>query len=173
MDGQEQTVRQALGEYYSPIEEGKADIGGLYNLVYLRDRGIVSGDLEFYYTGYLIEALRFMRFGEGSAYGLVRSASWNYFVEKGALYLDPDSGRFHMDIDKMTAAIKDLAEKLLTIEGKGDKKAAADFLDRYAKVQPELQALLDKANEEVPVEVFPLYPRWEKTDVMSKGQLLA
>ena len=120
--GQEHIVRQALGEYYSPIEEGKADIVGLYNLVYLRDRGIISENLESQYTGYLIEALRSMRFGEGSAYGLIRSASWNYLMERGALYFDPDSGRFHMDIDKMTPAIRDLAETLLTIEGNGDKR---------------------------------------------------
>ncbi|MCK9442410.1 MAG: hypothetical protein M0Q13_13450 [Methanothrix sp.] len=162
LDGQEITVRQALGEYYSPIEEGKADIGGLYSLEYLRDRGMVSENLESPYTGFLIEALRSIRFGEGSAYGLIRSAAWNYFVEKGALYLDPDSGRFHMNMDKMTAATRDLAETLLIIEGNGDKKAASDFLDRYSKVEPQLQALLDKANEEVAVEVVPMYPHWER-----------
>ncbi len=163
-DGQEQTVRQSLGEYYSPIEEGKADIVGLYSLVYLRDMGIVSDRLESLYTGYLIEALRSVRFGEGSAYGQIRLAAWNYLMERDALYLDPGSNRFHMDTEKMTDAVEDLAETLLTIEGKGDKKDAADFLDNYSKVGPELQTLLDKANDEVPIEVVPLYPMWEKAE---------
>ena len=167
--GQEQTVRQALGEYYSPIEEGKADIVGLYNLAYLRHMGIVSESLESQYTGYLTEALRSMRFGEGSAYGLIRSAAWNYFMESGALYLDSNSGRFHMDIDKMTPAIRDLAETLLTIEGMGDKKAAVEFLDHYAEADPKLHALLEKANEEVPIEVVPLYPQWERTEPAARS----
>ncbi|MBK8050250.1 MAG: hypothetical protein IPK16_25990 [Anaerolineales bacterium] len=88
-DGQEVTVRQALGEYYSPIEEGKADISGLYNVVYLREQGIDEAPLESHYAGYLSEALRSARFGPSSAYGVIRSAAWNFFVEQGALILDP------------------------------------------------------------------------------------
>ena len=155
--GQELTIVQALGERYPPIEEGKADIAGLFNLPYLRKQGIVTGTLESHYVGYLSEALRAIRFGPGSAYGLIRSAAWNYFIEHGALRLDPASGRFTMDADKMTVAVKSLAAILLTIEGRGDALAAAVFLKNYAYVSPELKALLDKADMTVPVEFVPRY----------------
>lgn len=156
VDGQEITVRQALGEYYSPIEEGKADIGGLYDLPYLLDQGILTGTLESHYVGYLAESLRSIRFGFGSAYGMIRSAAWNFFVEQGALTYDPARRRFDLDVERMTAAVEQLVQTLLTIEGKGDADGARAFLDRYMPVKPELQALLDQADQSVPVEFVPI-----------------
>jgi dipeptidase D len=155
-DGQEPTVRQALGKLYTPIEEGKADIGGLYNVPYLLEQGILTGTLESHYVGFLSEALRSIRFGFGSAYGVIRSAAWNYFVEQGALAYDAVSRRFSMDTGRMTEAVKGLITTLLTIEGNGDVEGAQAFLDRYMPVKPELQALLQAADQTVPVEFVPV-----------------
>jgi putative hemolysin len=157
VNGQEITVSQALGEYYSPIEEGKADLTGLYDLPYLLEEGILSGSLESHYVGYLAEALRSIRFGPGSAYGMIRSAAWSFFVERGALTFDPAAGKFSVDVEKMTQAVEELVVTLLTIEGEGDTAAAKEFLDSYTYVAPDLQRLLDQANATVPVEFVPMY----------------
>ncbi len=157
VDGKEVTVRQALGQHYQPIEEGKADITGLYNIRYLREHGIDNETLEAHYAGFLAEALRSIRFGPASAYGLIRSAAWNYFAEQGALTVDTTSGKFSVDVDKMSDAVESLMVKLITIEGEGDAAAAQGFLDKYSYVSPELQMLLDVANKTVPVEFVPMY----------------
>jgi hypothetical protein len=157
VNGQEMTVSQALGEYYSPIEEGKADIVGLYDLPYLLEEGILTGSLESHYVGYLAEALRSIRFGPGSAYGMIRSAAWNFFVEQGALTFDPAAGKFSVDVETMTRAAEELTVKLLTIEGEGDSAGAKAFLDKYTYVGSDLQRLLDQANATVPVEFVPMY----------------
>ena len=157
VNGQEITVSQALGEYYSPIEEGKADLTGLYDLPYLLEEGILSGSLESHYVGYLAEALRSIRFGPGSAYGMIRSAAWNFLVERGALTFDPAAGKFSVDVEKMTQAVEELVVTLLTIEGEGDTAAAKEFLDSYTYVAPDLQRVLDQANATVPVEFVPMY----------------
>ena len=156
-DGQEVTVQQALGEHYQPIEEGKADITSLYNTIYLREQGVDPESLEAHYAGFLSEALRSIRFGPASAYGLIRSAAWNYLVEKEALVYDAGAGKFHVDMAKMPQSVEDLMVTILTIEGEGDADAAKAFLDRYSFVAPELQALLDQANATVPVEFVPMY----------------
>ena len=156
-DGRKITVREALGQYYSPIEEGKADIGGLYDLPYLMQKGIVTGTLTSHYVGYLAESLRSIRFGMGSAYGVIRSASWNNFLDKGALQYDAAKGRFLLDTDKMTAAVREVLITLITIEGEGDTQAAASFIAKYANVRPELQALLDSVSSTVPLEFVPVY----------------
>ncbi len=156
--GEEVTVGQALGEYYSPIEEGKADIGGLYDLPYLLERGILTGSLESHYVGYLAEALRSIRFGTGSSYGMTRSSAWNYFLELGALRYDPATRKFSVDVEKMTEAAEKLVATLFTIEGTGDREAAKAFLDRYMYVAPELEALLAEADATVPEEFVPMYP---------------
>ncbi|MCU0487655.1 MAG: beta-Ala-His dipeptidase [Anaerolineales bacterium] len=154
-DGQQVTVTQALGQFYSPIEEGKADITGLYEVPFLLDQGILTGSLESYYVGYLAESLRSIRFGMGSAYGVTRSAAWNFFLEQGALVYNAAAGRFDVDVERMTAAIEQLAQTLLTIEGNGDPAAAQAYLDRYVSVKPELLELLNLADASVPVEFMP------------------
>ncbi|MFZ4791425.1 MAG: hypothetical protein ACOYMW_11130 [Candidatus Competibacteraceae bacterium] len=158
-NGQTLTVREAMGQYYSPIEEGKADIGGLYNLPYLMERGVVTGALAAHYVGYLAEALRSIRFGMGSAYGVIRSSAWNFLIDQGALRYDPDQQRFLLDVDQMTAAVKNLLVKLIAIEGEGNTQAAADFIAAYSPVRPELKKLLDQAETTVPLEFVPVYPK--------------
>jgi len=154
--GTEMTVGEALGESYSPIEEAKADIAGLYNVSYLLQQGIATGTLVSYYAGYLAESLRSIRFGMGSAYGLARSTAWNVFVDQGALKLDASGERFLVDVDRMTAAIRKLLVQLLVIEGEGDTQAAAAYLGTYANVRPELKTLLDKTETTVPIEFVPV-----------------
>jgi hypothetical protein len=156
-NGKTMTPREALGEYYSSIEEGKADIGGLYNLQYLIDRGIITAPLEPYYAGFLAESLRSIRFGMGSAYGVIRSAAWNIFVDEGALVYNSVTNRFAMNVAKMTPAIRKLLITLITIEGEGDSMAAANLIKIYSNVRPELKKLLDAANNTVPLEFVPVY----------------
>ncbi len=156
--GKEVTVGQALDQYYSPIEEAKADIAGLYSVPYLSEQGIITGTLASHYAGYLAESLRSIRFGFGSSYGMARSAAWNYFVEREALLYDAAKSRFTLDETRMTEAVKELTTTLMTIEGNGDIAAAAAFFDKYMPVKPELQKLLDQAGETVPIEFVPTYP---------------
>jgi hypothetical protein len=153
------TPREALGEYYSPIEEGKADIGGLYNLQYLIDQGIINAPLGPYYAGFMAESLRSIRFGMGSAYGVIRSASWNIFVDDGALLYDSVANRFTMDVAKMTTAIRKLLITLITIEGEGDSTGAANLINTYSNIRPELKKLLDSADNTVPLEFVPVYAK--------------
>jgi hypothetical protein len=88
---------------------------------------------------------------------MIRSAAWNFFVERGALTFDPAAGTFSVDVEKMTQAVEELDVTLLTIEGEGDTAAAKEFLDQYTYVAADLQKLLDQANATVPVEFVPMY----------------
>ncbi|MEI7893645.1 MAG: hypothetical protein WCI05_11170 [Myxococcales bacterium] len=156
-DGKQIPVTEALGTYYSPIEEGKADIGGLYDLPYLIGKGVVTGSLASHYVSYLAEALRSIRFGLGSPYGVIRLASWNVFVEKGVLRADGTNGRFVFDVDSMTVAVRELLVTLITIEGEGDQASASAFIASHTTVTAELKSLLDAAETTVPFEFVPVY----------------
>lgn len=162
VNGREKSIREALGQYYSPIEEGKADIGGLYNLSYLMKQGVVTGSLESHYVGYLAEALRSIRFGLGSAYGVIRLSCWNILEDKGALHYNSATERFELNVEAMTAAVKDIVNTLITFEGQGDAEGAAKFIDKYAKIRPNLANLLKKADGKVPVEFIPVYKKQPK-----------
>ncbi len=63
------TVRKALQEHASAIEEGKADILGLYMVKQLSDRGEVDGEMMDYYVTFMASIFRSVRFGASSAHG--------------------------------------------------------------------------------------------------------
>ena len=157
INGKTLTPSEALGEYYSPIEEGKADISALYNIPYLIGQGIVTLPLEWHYAGFLAESLRSIRFGMGSAYGVIRSAAWNVFVDEGGLVYDAANNRFTMHVPKMTDAVRKLLITIITFEGEGDKQGAANFIAKYSTIRPELKKLLDSAEQTVPLEFVPVY----------------
>ena len=57
------TVRCGITEYASPLEEGKADILGLYMVTQLLEEGILTeGQLEDYYVTFLAGILSFSSF---------------------------------------------------------------------------------------------------------------
>jgi hypothetical protein len=107
----------------------------------------------------MAESLRSIRFGMGSPYGVIRSAAWNIFLDKGALVYDSVNNRFTMDVPKMTAAVRELLITLITIEGDGDTAAAANLINTYSNIRPELQKLLDAAENSVPLEFVPVYAK--------------
>ena len=108
--------------------------------------------------GYLSDALRSIRFGQGSAYGVIRLAAWNFFVEKGGLTYDRAGRHYDVNMARMTPAVKDLLIQLVTIEGEGDQAAAKAFIAKYSTISPQLQKLLEKADKTAPIELVPEYP---------------
>ena len=64
------TVRQSLKEHASALEEGKADILGLYMIRQLLAKNVITeGTLDDYYTTFLAGIFRSVRFGASSAHG--------------------------------------------------------------------------------------------------------
>ena len=106
-DGQQVTIQQALGEHYQPIEEGKADITSPLQHDLPAQAGRGSRDDGGSLRRLPLRGAALVRFGPASAYGLIRSAAWNYFVEKEALVFDASVGKFHVDMEKMPQAVED------------------------------------------------------------------
>ena len=75
------TVRDALKERYSALEEGKADILGLYMVRQLRERNELSGGrMEDNYVAFLASIFRSVRFGSGDAHGRANIAALNFLL---------------------------------------------------------------------------------------------
>ena len=82
-------VREALQEQYSWLEEGKADILGLYMVSSLLKKGEMEGDIKDYYTTFMAGILRSVRFGAGEAHGKANMLCFNFFNSKGAFERTP------------------------------------------------------------------------------------
>jgi hypothetical protein len=147
-------ARKALKEKYSAIEEGKADILGLYLVTKLNEMGEFNDtDLMDNYVTFMAGIFRSVRFGASSAHGMANMLRFNYFLEKGA-FTRNDDGTYAVDMDKMKAASTDLTQKILKIQGDGDYEAAANWIETDGVIKPQLQADLDRINDAgVPVDI--------------------
>lgn len=148
------TVRSALKEHASALEEGKADILGLYMVTQLFEQGaLAEGELEDYYTTFMASIFRSVRFGASSAHGKANMIRFNYFADEGAFKRNAQ-GQYAIDMDKMRAAMNSLSEKILTLQGDGDYNGVAELVATLGVVSPQLKADLDKlADAGIPVDV--------------------
>ena len=148
------TVRQALKEHASALEEGKADILGLYMVTQLLEQGVISeGQLEDYYTTFLAGIFRSVRFGASSAHGKANMIRFNYFADAGA-FTRNEKGQYAVDMDAMRGAMNSLSEKILTLQGDGDYAGVGQLFDQMGNVSAQLQADLDRLSAaSIPVDI--------------------
>ncbi len=142
-----QTVREALQSYYTSIEEGKADILGLYIVTKLYEMGeLSSGELMDNYVTFMAGIFRSARFSAASAHGKANMMRFYYFQEKGAFTRNEKTGTYKVDFEKMKAAMNELTEKILIIQGDGDFEAAKAWVEADGKIKETLQKDLDRVN---------------------------
>ncbi|MGM0525157.1 MAG: dipeptidyl-peptidase 3 family protein [Pseudomonadota bacterium] len=148
------TVRSALKEHASALEEGKADILGLYMITQLFEKEqINSGELEDYYTTFMASIFRSVRFGASSAHGKANMIRFNYFANEGA-FTRNDEGQYAISMGKMRQAMNSLSEQILTLQGDGDYQGVSELVARLGVVNEQLQADLDRLSDEgIPVDV--------------------
>lgn len=153
LDGSD-TVRGALKEHASALEEGKADILGLYMVRQLLEKGaITEGVLEDYYVTFMAGIFRSVRFGASSAHGKANMIRFNFFQEYGAFSKD-EAGLYQVDMDKMGEAIDALSNLILTLQGDGDYQGVSDLVADMGVIKPQLAddlARLTQAN--IPVDI--------------------
>ncbi|KID54735.1 Zn-dependent hydrolase [Pseudoalteromonas luteoviolacea] len=148
------TVRQSLQEHASAIEEGKADILGLYMVEQLLKKGeITEGTLEDYYVTFMAGIFRSVRFGASSAHGKANMIRFNFFEQEGA-FSKNEQGLYQVNMDKMGAAMEKLSNLILTLQGDGDYQKVDQLIATHGDIKAALQADLDKlANANIPVDV--------------------
>lgn len=153
IDG-EQTVREALLEHASSMEEGKADILGLYMIGELQKKGELDGELMDYYTTFLAGIFRSVRFGASSAHGKANMVRFNFFRDAGAFTRNDETGTYRVDFEKMQQAIEDLSRLILTLQGDGDYAGVDKLVKEKGVISEQLQADLERLSEaNIPVDI--------------------
>ncbi|MBF9253974.1 Zn-dependent hydrolase [Pontibacter sp. 172403-2] len=148
------TVREALKEHASALEEGKADILGLYMITQLKEKGELEGSLEDYYTTFLAGIFRSVRFGAADAHGKANMVRFNFFKDNGAFERDEATGKYRVNYQKMREAMNKLSETILTLQGNGDYEGVQKLVDEKGIISPQLQADLDRLSEKnIPVDI--------------------
>jgi len=154
LDGS-QTVRHAMQEHAAALEEGKADILGLYMVQKLREKGeITEGELMDDYVTFLAGIFRSVRFGASSAHGKANMIRFNFFEQAGAFSRDEETGTYRVNLAEFEQAVQALGNRLLTLQGDGDYAAVDAFVAEMGNVSPQLQADIDRlASQAIPVDI--------------------
>lgn len=151
-----QDIRTALKDNYTSIEEGKADILGLYCITKLAEWNVLENkDLMDNYVTFIAGIFRSCRFGAASAHGKANMMQFAHFIESGAITQDPETGYYTVNFEKMKADITAIAREYITLEGDGNYEKATQLIQEKGIVSPALQKDLDKiANAGIPKDIF-------------------
>jgi hypothetical protein len=145
------SVRKALKDIYSTMEEAKADAMGLYNAILMIDKKVIPENLrQAMFVTQLASMFRSMRFGIEDAHGGSNLIQFNYLKEKGGV-VEKD-GYYAVDGDKFPPALTSLVKDILEIQGIGDYERAKAWVAQYAKLSDDLKAKLATLKV-IPVDV--------------------
>jgi hypothetical protein len=163
VNGKESTPRQDLKETYSTIEEAKADVTGLYALMYMMEKGQLKDTLgqgeaaeRKLHITFLASAFRTLHFGLTDSHARGMAIQVNYLLDKGG-FVSHGDGTFSVDFKKIRQAVMDLDRDFLTIQATGDYAAAKQMMDKYVVIRPDVQKALDKMKS-VPNDIRPSFP---------------
>lgn len=148
-------VRTALKERASALEEGKADILGLYMIRELHSQGeLGAASLDDNYVTFLASLFRSIRFGAASAHGRANVAAFNFLEGMGAFSRGAD-GKYRVDPVKMRQGADSLSRVILTLQGDGDYEGVGRFNQRFGTIGPVLRADLDRLQtRSIPVDII-------------------
>ena len=147
-------VRPALKERASALEEGKADILGLYMIRQLHSQGeLGSQKLEDHYVTFLASLFRSIRFGAASSHGRANVVAFNFLQQRGAFARDA-SGKYRVDMAKMREGADALSRWILTVQGDGDYEGAGRMYEEFGKIGPVLAGDLARLGaKSIPVDI--------------------
>jgi hypothetical protein len=148
------TVRESLKERYGALEEGKADILGLFMVRQLRALNELSGGhMEDNYVSFLASIFRSVRFGSGDAHGRANIAALNFLERRGAFSRE-SSGKYRVNFDRMQDAMDALSQTILVLQGTGDYAGVGAFQREYGVMSEQLKKDLARlTTHAIPVDI--------------------
>jgi len=157
IDGRKTDVKKELKETYSTLEECKSDLLGMYNNIFMIEKGKfdASFENEIWYS-FLGSVFRSIRFGISEAHGGSNAIIFNFLLEKGAYIFDEKTEKILIDHDKIYDVVKELANKILVIQATGDYQASKAMIEKYVVESPVIKLIRDKLSA-IPVDIKPVY----------------
>lgn len=148
VDGESTTVNRTLRQYYSLLDEVKADTLGACLTLALGDRAETGTFLETYVSGFL----RAIRFGLSQAHGAANAIQFRYLLQEGALAVDSREGQLFVDHSLSRRALMKLASNVIDIQERGDFQAADRFVGTFCVMNPEIEGLMRRVSD-LPIDI--------------------
>ncbi|MFD1958883.1 hypothetical protein ACFSHP_06920 [Novosphingobium panipatense] len=158
VNGEKTTVDKALKEQNSALEEAKADVAGVWNILLMMNKGeLPIAQRPQLFATYFTGIFRAVRFGAVEAHGKGAALQYAYLRDKGAFTYDVAARRYVIDDARMEAGLKALLHDILMLQATGDYEGTKAFMARWAKLDGEAEAAI-AAMASLPVDIRPVYP---------------
>lgn len=158
VNGEKTTVDKALKEQNSALEEAKADVAGVWNILLMMKKGeIPAAEKPQLFATYFVGIFRAVRFGAVEAHGKGAALQYGYLKDKGAFAYDAAAKRYTVDDARMEAALRDLLHDMLMLQARGDYEGTKAFMGKWARLDAPAEAAI-AAMGTIPVDVKPQYP---------------
>ena len=156
--GRTTTVNEMLRDQYSALEESKADLAGVWNILFMMEKGeLPIAEKAQLWPTYFTGIFRAMRFGIDEAHGKGAAAQYGYLKAKGAFRWDETAGHYVIDPAKMESGVRDMLHDELMLQANGDYEGTKAFFDKWAVLDEHAEAAIGEMNA-IPVDIRPLYP---------------
>ncbi len=158
VDGKMQEVSYFLKDVYTIIEETKADVMGIFSILYLQKQSYIN-DCTFTEVciTYLVNLFRLIRFGTENAHGLASIIQLNFLKDDEVFILNNNNNIF-IDFHKFEKSIEKLLTIILTLQGEGDYSKSKIFIKRYSNIGREYKKYIERIRD-LPVDILPWYPQ--------------
>ena len=158
VNGEKTTVDKALKEQNSALEEAKADVAGVWNILLMMQKGeLPAAERPQLFATYFTGIFRAVRFGAVEAHGQGAALQYAYLRAHGAFTYDASAKRYVVDDAKMEAGLKALLHDILMLQANGDYAGTKAFMAKWAKLDAEAEAAI-AAMGALPVDIRPVYP---------------
>lgn len=136
-DRRGRTMDVALEEHADAVEEMKSDLVSLFALQRMKHpslRAIQAGGIR--------RTLQNVKPRPDQPYQTMQLAQFNWFLDKGLIEADPQTGRLTIHYEKYPETVTSLLREVLKLQQEGDKAATAKFFERWTTWKPELHEKL-------------------------------
>lgn len=158
VNGEKTTVDKALKEQNSALEEAKADVAGVWNILLMMQKGeLPAAEKPQLFATYFTGIFRAVRFGAVEAHGKGAALQYAYLRAHGAFTYDPAAKRYIVDDAKMEEGVRSLLHDILMLQALGDYEGTKTFMAKWAKLDPEAEAAIISMDT-IPVDIKPVYP---------------
>ncbi|MBW2261894.1 MAG: hypothetical protein JRG91_07975 [Deltaproteobacteria bacterium] len=142
-EGKKTTVKEALGEHDSLMEELKADTMGLWLVQFEKKKGTLDErQQKVRYVSALMHILGLLQYPLPGTYPRMVAIQLGWYMDAGAVTWDADAGRFAVDFEKIPAAVESLVKEVTLIQLTGDRARAENLIGKYIKKKGEKEYVL-------------------------------
>lgn len=157
-DGEKKETRLALGPHHSTLEEAKADVMSIYNLLYMvKLRVFQERFARHVLLTYFAGLFRSARFGVKEAHGQAAALQLNYYFKKGVASWDEAQKSYRVREDLLEEHVGELLQEILMIQALGREGKAKSMLSTLGIMSPGIERAVATLDD-IPIDIRPYYP---------------